>query len=161
MGFFASSLCSAFILCSSQANGCPAQWLLLFSHSVVSGSFVTAWTVACQAPLSMGFPRQEYWCGLPFPSSGHLPDPGWNPCLLHHRRSLSRRVAREALHTGGPCCGVTSLAGFFLIADRGGTWVPLGFSSFTSIGSPAGPWAAAPGESPPSQSQLFLSASAT
>ena len=34
------------------------------------------WTVAHQAPLSMGFPRQEYWSGLPFPSPGHLPDPG-------------------------------------------------------------------------------------
>ena len=34
------------------------------------------WTVACQAPLSMGFFRQEYWSGLPFPSPGDLPDPG-------------------------------------------------------------------------------------
>ena len=34
------------------------------------------WTVAHQAPLSMGFPRQEYWSGLPFPSLGNLPDPG-------------------------------------------------------------------------------------
>ena len=33
------------------------------------------WTVACQAPLSMGFSRQEYWNGLPFPSPGDLPDP--------------------------------------------------------------------------------------
>ena len=33
------------------------------------------WTVACQAPLSMRFPRQEYWSGLPFPSLGDLPDP--------------------------------------------------------------------------------------
>ena len=39
-------------------------------------SFVTSWTVACQAPLSMGFPRQEYWSGLPFSSTGDLPDPG-------------------------------------------------------------------------------------
>ena len=38
--------------------------------------FVTSWTVACQAPLSMGFSRQEYWTGLPFPSPGDLPDPG-------------------------------------------------------------------------------------
>ena len=38
--------------------------------------FETQWTVACQAPLSMGFPRQEYWSGLPFPPSGDLPDPG-------------------------------------------------------------------------------------
>ena len=36
----------------------------------------TPWTVACQAPLSMGFPRQEYWSGLPFPSPGDLPEPG-------------------------------------------------------------------------------------
>ena len=38
--------------------------------------FVTPWTVACQTPLSMGFPRQEYWKGLPFPSPGDLPDTG-------------------------------------------------------------------------------------
>ena len=37
------------------------------------------WTVACQAPLSMGFSRQEYWSGLPFPSPGDLPDPGIEP----------------------------------------------------------------------------------
>ena len=41
--------------------------------------FVTPWTVACQAPLSMGFPRKEYWSGLPFPSPGDLPDPGIKP----------------------------------------------------------------------------------
>ena len=37
---------------------------------------VTLWTVAHQASLSMGFSRQEYWNGLPFPSPGNLPDPG-------------------------------------------------------------------------------------
>ena len=36
-------------------------------------------TVARQAPLSIGFPRQEYWSGLPFPSPGYLPDPGVKP----------------------------------------------------------------------------------
>ena len=36
----------------------------------------TPWTVAHQAPLSMGFPRQEYWSGLPFPPPGNLPKPG-------------------------------------------------------------------------------------
>ena len=41
--------------------------------------FVTSWAVACQAPLSMGFSRQEYWSGLPFPSLGDLPDPGFKP----------------------------------------------------------------------------------
>ena len=38
--------------------------------------FVTLWTVARQAPLSMGFPRQGYWSGSPFPAPGDLPDPG-------------------------------------------------------------------------------------
>ena len=45
----------------------------------MSNSFVTPWTVACQAPLSMGFPRQEYWSGVPFPSPGDLPKPGIEP----------------------------------------------------------------------------------
>ena len=43
---------------------------------------VTPWNVACQAPLSMGFPRQEYWSGLSFPSAGDLPDPGIKPTFL-------------------------------------------------------------------------------
>ena len=38
--------------------------------------FATPWTVAYQVPPSMGFSRQEYWSGLPFPSPGDLPDPG-------------------------------------------------------------------------------------
>ena len=41
--------------------------------------FATPWTVTHQAPLSMGFPRQEYWSGLPFPSPGDLPGPGIKP----------------------------------------------------------------------------------
>ena len=42
-------------------------------------SFVTQWTVARQAPLYTGFPRQEYWSGLPFPPPGDLPDPRIKP----------------------------------------------------------------------------------
>ena len=41
--------------------------------------FETPWTGVCQAPLSMGFSRQEYWSELPFPSPGDLPDPGIEP----------------------------------------------------------------------------------
>ena len=48
------------------------------AHSVVSDS-VTPWTVARQAPLSMGFSRQEYWSGLPFPPPRDLPDPRIEP----------------------------------------------------------------------------------
>ena len=40
---------------------------------------MTPWTVACQAPLSMGFSRQEYWSGLPFLSLGDLSNPGIEP----------------------------------------------------------------------------------
>ena len=44
--------------------------------------FVTVWTVAHQAPVSMEFSRQEYWSGLPFPSPGDLPDPAIKPMTL-------------------------------------------------------------------------------
>ena len=43
---------------------------------LVMSDSATSWTVACQAPLSMGFFRQQYWSGLPVPSPGDLPDPG-------------------------------------------------------------------------------------
>ena len=45
--------------------------------------FVTPWTVAYQAPLSIEFSRQEYWSGLPFPSPGDLPNPGIIPGVSH------------------------------------------------------------------------------
>ena len=50
----------------------------VLSRSVMPDSAML-WTVAHQAPLSMGFPRQEYWSGLPFPSPGNLPNPGIKP----------------------------------------------------------------------------------
>ena len=43
----------------------------------------TPWTAACQAPLSIGFSRQEYWSGLPFPPLGDLPDLEIKPASLH------------------------------------------------------------------------------
>ena len=51
------------------------------ADSVVSDS-ATSWTVARQAPLPMGFSRQEHWSGLPFPPPGHLPEPGIKPASL-------------------------------------------------------------------------------
>ena len=48
--------------------------------------FVTPWTAAQQAPLSMGFSRQEYWSQLPFPAPGDLADPGIQPCLSCFRQ---------------------------------------------------------------------------
>ena len=54
----------------------PDTLLLLLSHFSRVLPFGILWTVARQAPLSMGFPRQEYRSGLPFPPSGDLPNPG-------------------------------------------------------------------------------------
>ena len=51
----------------------------VFSHPVMSDFLWPLWTIACQAPLSMGFSRQEYWSGLPCPSPGDLPNPGIEP----------------------------------------------------------------------------------
>ena len=74
MCVFSSSVCDGDGLVT---NSCP--WILM-----------TLWTVACQAPLSMGFPRQECWSGLPFPSPGDLPDP--NLGFLHCRWSPAFQV---------------------------------------------------------------------
>ena len=52
------------------------------SESGVVSDSATPWTVAHQAPLSMGFSRHEYWSGFPFPSPGDLPDPGIEPSSL-------------------------------------------------------------------------------
>ena len=57
-------------------------FFFLFVCLVMNDSFATPWTVACQAPLSMGFPRQEYWSVLPFPSPRELPEPGIEPVSL-------------------------------------------------------------------------------
>ena len=62
--------------------------------------FVTPWTVARQAPLSVGFSRQEYWSGLPFPSPGDLPDLGIEP-----RSPVSPASQADSLplsHRGSP-----------------------------------------------------------
>ena len=51
----------------------------VLSHFSCVWFFATPWTVACQAPLSMGFSRQDYWSGLPCPPPGGLPNPGIKP----------------------------------------------------------------------------------
>ena len=55
------------------------------------------WTVAHQAPLSMGFPRQEYWSGLPFPFLRIFPTQGWNLGLLPCRQILYHLSHQESL----------------------------------------------------------------
>ena len=57
----------------SQTELLLIELLFMVSHVQL---FATPWTVASQAPLSTGFPRQDYWSGLPFPSPGNLSDQG-------------------------------------------------------------------------------------
>ena len=66
------------LLCRRPLPFSAGDKLLLCVCLVVSDSFSTPWTVARQAPLSVGFSRQEYWSGLPFPPLGDLLDPGIN-----------------------------------------------------------------------------------
>ena len=64
---------------------CVCVCVCVFSCSVMSDS-LQPWTVACQPPLPMEFPRQKYWSGLPFPPPGDLPNPGIKlmpMCLLY------------------------------------------------------------------------------
>ena len=57
---------------------------------------MTPWTVACQAPLSIGFSRQEYWRGLPFPSLGDLPNnPGIKPVAPALQADLLWKILKE------------------------------------------------------------------
>ena len=87
--------------------------------------FATLWTVARQAPLSMGFSRQEYWSGLPCPPPGGLPDPGIEPVSL---TSLAWQVGSLALVPPGKPITSTYL---FL------SWGNLGCLCFTAAASVA------------------------
>ena len=95
---FSSSFCSLSVwfmiwLVAFMAPLCMHACVLsCFSHVQL---FVTPWTAAHQAPLSVEFPRQEYWRGLPFPSPGDLPNQGSNLCLLHCWWSLYHCTTRE------------------------------------------------------------------
>ena len=70
-----------------------------FSHLQL---FATLWTIACQAPLSMGFSRQESWRGLPCPPPGDLPDPGTVPTSLTSP-ALAGRFTTTSTTWEAPC----------------------------------------------------------
>ena len=76
-----------------------------FSHVQL---FAILWTVAFQAPLFMGFSRQEYWSGFPFPSLGALPNPGIEPMSL-----VSPALAGGFFTTEPPGNQVTSVINLF------------------------------------------------
>ena len=95
-----------------------ACMLSRFSHVQFSA---TLWTIACQAPLFMGFSRQEYWSGMLCPSPGDLPDPGikpasltspalasWVLCYECHLRSPSFLIPKRKHHFTGLAWSVVS-----------------------------------------------------
>ena len=77
--------------------------------------FVTPWTVAYQAPPSLGFSRQEHWSGLPFPSTADLPNSVIEPSLLHCRQMLYHlsHQGRSSVHIYFLICSPGNI--FFLI----------------------------------------------
>ena len=89
----------------------------MLSYFIRVWLFATLWTTDPQAPLSMGFPRQEYWSGLPFPSPGGLSDPGMEPGspalqvdslpseppgkpIFYHKHSLIRDTSLQYCYKG-------------------------------------------------------------
>ena len=84
--------------------------------------FATPWTVARLAPLSMGFSRQEYWCGLPCPPPGDLPDPGIEPkSPTLQADSIPSEPPGKSKNTEVDCHAF--LQGIFL--TQGSNWGPL------------------------------------
>ena len=83
--------------------------------------FATTWTIASQAPLSMEFSRWEYWSGLPFPSPGYVPDPGFEPMSLPsscigrkilYQLSLQGKQSKWKLTSTWPCGVYSHFKGF-------------------------------------------------
>ena len=69
--------CVAFRSCKGISSDlCGDKCVYVLGHFSCIQLFATLWTIACQTPLSMGFARQEYWSGLPFPSPEDLADSG-------------------------------------------------------------------------------------
>ena len=87
-GHHLSRTCLSSLSCGPHKSLC----VCMLSHFSCVRLFATPWTVVREAPLSMGFPRQESWSGLPFPSPGDLPHPGIEP------RSIVSCTGRPVLY---------------------------------------------------------------
>ena len=88
----------------------------VLSHFSCVQLFATLWTIACQAPLSMGFSRQEYWSGLPCPPLGDLSDPGIKPLS-----PVSPALYADSLplsHLGSPYYSITLVRLWHFILQR-------------------------------------------
>ena len=108
--------------------------------------FATLWIIACQAPLSMGFSRHEYWSGLPCPPPGDLPDPGIRPASL-----MSPALAGSFFTTSATWeAQVWVLSGHsFSSSLHTSSQPPARFSLYTRMGNrmwlPWSPFSAVPG----------------
>ena len=106
----------------------------------MSDSFVIPWTLAHQAPLSLGFSWQEYWNGLPFPPPGHLPGPGieYESLYLLHWQVDSL----PSCHLGSPYALLVSLYFKYLNEERAlyGTTAVIGFLLLSWATDAFGSW---------------------
>ena len=89
-------VCNSIVLCCLVAQSCLI--------------FAIPWTVTCQASLSVGFCRQEYWSGLPFPPPQYLPDPGIKPASPELTGELS-----TLSYLGMPCNSIVVLKFLFRV----------------------------------------------
>ena len=104
-----------FILLYASFGNCPNKYYILkfiVSNTVLSclgrvWLFMTPWALACQAPLSMGFSREEYWIGLPCPPLGDLPGPWIRP--MSHISCIGRRILYYYCHLGSDTIDVIYL----------------------------------------------------
>ena len=85
------------------AQHCLPLYVCGESVTKLCPTLVTPWTKVCQAHLSMGFTRQEYWSGLSFPSPGDLADPGIEPLSCTGRPSPAGSVRKESSCNAGDC----------------------------------------------------------
>ena len=83
-------------MCIHSFNACLCVCACVLSRFSHVRLFATSWTVALQAPLSVGLSRQEYWSGLPSPPPGDLPDPGIEPVYLMSPASAGRFFTTSA-----------------------------------------------------------------
>ena len=101
-------------------------WWWWFSHQVVL-TLATPWTIACQAPQSMGFSRQEYWSGLPFPSPGDLPNPGIEP------RSLALQADSLPAEPAGKPRYVMTMIEVNQVISLCQSWEPVSSSKWSAL----------------------------
>ena len=94
--------------CEVLCYGSPRKWHVWVRCAQSCSLFATPWTIARQAPLSMGCFRQGYWSGLPFPSPGDLPAPGIEPTFLMSPVLAGGWILYHFSHLGSPSEANTS-----------------------------------------------------